>query len=157
MKNAMQKLAAALVCLAALAVAGSGPYALWRSFHAPAAVAGKPLFAAVTPTDISGVKYPPTNHGPNHLTGGSDAISVVTSSTDGLALGTDKARSTRFYQGPRSFSEYWDDFICGGNGTDGSWTIATTVPFCKLQWRPNIANSATLKIVTTQQDANHGG
>lgn len=149
MKNVNKLFAAALVCLLAL---------IAYEHSRVSAVQTGGAIGATTTVDDSTLKQTPKAHAASHKGGGSDAIDVATTSVSGLHAAADKTAWDQFFtDGPRSAQVEFDDFIFGGNSADGAPTITTAVPFSKLQWRPSIANSATLKVVTTQQDASHGG
>lgn len=93
-------------------------------------------------------------------TASGDAVNfgqVVTTSTNGLALATDKKLFDQFFtNGPRSVTSQRSDFRCSGLYTSGSPTISSGTVFCD-GWRAAFTNSGTVKLVTTTQDQNHPG
>lgn len=99
-------------------------------------------------------------HAASHLTGSSDPISLVTTTTDGLAIGADKALFEKLFTTGALMID-WDDFQAGGVASTGAAQIATagsTATFGKLNWRAITTGTASaVTLVTTNQDAAHQG
>lgn len=151
--NAKQKLAAALVCLLAIVGAVTGTSAYFRGAAAPHRV----LAATVASESGTG---PVAKHAPTHAGGGSDAISAVTTSTNGLALATDELLIADTSEGPNKVVDYSDDFTFGGSSTGAATlaSVAGTAVTSNGMWRfATTGTGAIIALVQTGLSSLHPG